>query len=255
MRTVTSVSHVLFAQWAGRQDICLLSACGGAFFFFFLMIRPPPRSPLFPTTTLSRSGSAAAGNPPGPGGRPWNDADPAVVLEHGGPHVLDVGDAAAAERCVQILERDALSIQILLEDAAVVDEERRLRLEQMAQPLRAERHLDDGVVQRQNHDRTEESPAERVVGADDRVLDHVRDDEEQGEVEGGELADLPLPREPECRQHEEVDDDRPQNLLRDADIGLPYARHCASFGLSASGLDPPARVLDPGSTTPGDNWA
>jgi len=25
--------------------------------------------------------------------------------------------------------------------------------------------------------------------------------------------------------------------------------------LSASGLDPPARVLDPGSTTPGDSWA
>src|SRR3989442_15637381 len=125
----------------------------------------------------------------------------------------------------------------------------------MAIRFSANRKLDEGVVERETDDRAGGSPAERVVGADDRVLDHVRDDEEQDEVEGGELADLPLPREPECRQHEEVDDNRPQHLLRDGDVGLPYARHCASFGLSASGLDPPAKALDPGSTTPGDSWA
>src|SRR2546423_13132127 len=37
-----------------------LEHCQGLCFFFFLMIRRPPRSPLFPYTTLFRSGGPAS---------------------------------------------------------------------------------------------------------------------------------------------------------------------------------------------------
>src|SRR5262249_60736876 len=39
---------------------CLLPTSLLSFFFFFLMLRPPPTSPLFPYTTLFRSGDAAS---------------------------------------------------------------------------------------------------------------------------------------------------------------------------------------------------
>src|SRR5256886_11474127 len=48
----------------GIVSLSLLTVClcyGRFFFFFFLMIRPPPSSPLFPSTPLSRSGTAARG--------------------------------------------------------------------------------------------------------------------------------------------------------------------------------------------------
>src|SRR3982750_552956 len=53
---------------------------GFVIFFFFLMIRRPPRSPLFPYTTLFRSGQRAhrrpARAPPGPRARADDVADP-----------------------------------------------------------------------------------------------------------------------------------------------------------------------------------
>src|SRR5256714_13893789 len=42
------------------------------FFFFFLMIRPPPSSPLFPSTTLSRSGCFDASALPTAGAKTYN---------------------------------------------------------------------------------------------------------------------------------------------------------------------------------------
>src|SRR5699024_11849818 len=39
-----------------------------SFFLFLLMLRPPPRAPLFPYTTLFRSGRAAGGPRARPGG-------------------------------------------------------------------------------------------------------------------------------------------------------------------------------------------
>src|SRR5438034_91842 len=59
-------------------------------------------------------------------------ADPAVLLEHGRAHLLGVHDAAPAERGVEIVERDPLLPEVLVQDVAVVDQQRRRRLEESA---------------------------------------------------------------------------------------------------------------------------
>lgn len=149
-----------------------------------------------------------------------DDADSAVLLEDRDPNLLDVHDAVPAERRVQVVECHTLAAQILLDHAPVVDQERRRRLEHPPQPLRGERHLDDDGVEQKDDRRADEAAAERVVGPDDGVLHDVRDDQEDDEVEGCELSDLALARQPEREQQEEVDDGGSKDLLPDGHFGL-----------------------------------
>jgi hypothetical protein len=129
-------------------------------------------------------------------------------------------DAVPAERRVQVVECHTLAAQILLDHAPVVDQERRRRLEHPPQPLRAERHLDDDVVEQKDDRRADEAAAERVVGPDDGVLHDVRDNQQDDEVEGYELSDLARARQPERQQQEEVDDGGSKDLLPDGHFGL-----------------------------------
>src|SRR5438876_530912 len=97
--------------------------------------------------------------------------------------VVEVAESSLAldrlrEGGLEVLERDPLFPEVRVQDLAVVNQERRRRLEEPAQPLRAERQLDDGVVEAEDHPRTEEPAPEGVVGSDHRVLDHVRDDQQ-----------------------------------------------------------------------------
>ena len=53
---------------------------------------------------------------------------------------------------------------------------------------------------------------EGSAGADHRVLDRVGDQEDEGEVERGQLADLALAREAKGSEDEHVDDERRRTM-------------------------------------------
>jgi hypothetical protein len=50
-------------------------------------------------------------------------ADPAVLLQHGGSHVLDGSHTAPAHRRVKFVECHALAGEVLVQDAPIVDEQ------------------------------------------------------------------------------------------------------------------------------------
>jgi len=63
---------------------------------------------------------------------------------------------------------------------------------------------------------------ERVVVADDRVLHRVGEKEQHDEVERVELRQFALARQAEANQQKRVDDQRPNDLLAEADPGLEH---------------------------------
>ena len=81
-------------------------------------------------------------------------------------------------------------------------------------PLR--RPGDDRVHADQRH-RAEQPAEEAVVGADDRVLDHVRQEEQHHQVEGVELREVALPGQAQEQEDADVDGDGPEHLLGDGD--------------------------------------
>ena len=67
------------------------------------------------------------------------DADRAVDLEHRQPHVLDAGDALAADGGPDLLRLDAFLAQRLVEQPAIADEEPWLALDGLAHSARPAR--------------------------------------------------------------------------------------------------------------------
>src|SRR6266571_82648 len=171
---------------------------------------------------------------------PWrrlarHDTDGTVLLENGEAHVRWLDDTRPAKRRVQILEGHALAREVIVQDATVVDEERRRRLEQPARALRAVGDLDDPPVQYQNDHGPDEPAEERVVRPDHRVLDDVRDQQQDDEVERRELADLTLAGEAERQEDEEVHDDRAHDLLVERNLRRPDPGHGLTLGRGAGG--------------------
>jgi len=79
------------------------------------------------------------------------------------------------------------------------------------------------MIREKEHRRPEKSPDHRVVVADDRVLDRVRQQEKDDEIEWIELRELTLPGEPKTDQNGPVDDESADGFLeqgnaRDEDV-------------------------------------
>src|SRR5947209_17476922 len=66
----------------------------------------------------------------------------------------------------------------------------------------------DDVVHGEQQRGAEDSTRDRVVVADDRVLQRVREHEEHDEVERIELPELALPGDAQSYQKKDVDDER-----------------------------------------------
>src|SRR5213594_3682237 len=78
-----------------------------------------------------------------------------------------------------------------------------------------------------------EATRETRVGSHHGVLDRVRDDEQQHEVEGGHLAQLARAGEPQPDEQRQVDDGRPD---RNVEQGVPRGGHFpAGSGTFGSG--------------------
>src|SRR5438309_8000682 len=144
--------------------------------------------------------------------------DRPVGLEHGEHYVLDVRDAVFAQRLDQLVARDPAATQVRLEDIAVVDQHDAFAGEQLREAAGPLPPPVDHAVPGDQYARRDESAREARVGADHRVLDGVRDDEEEHQIEGGHLAQLARAREPEPGEKGKIDDGRAD---RDVEQGVP----------------------------------
>src|SRR6266550_2273142 len=117
-------------------------------------------------------------------------ADRPVRLEHGEHHVLDVRHAVLAQGLPQLVVRDARPLAVLLEDLPVVDEHDALAREQLGDASAPDAPPVDHPVPSDQHTGCYESARQTRVGSHHRVLDRVRDDEQQHQVERGHLAEL-----------------------------------------------------------------
>ena len=81
-----------------------------------------------------------------------------------------------------------------------------------------EEEADDEVVHHQQRDGTDQPSGDRVVVADDRVLHRVRQREQHDEVERVELRQLAFAEDAQQHDEEDIDDDRPQDLLQQREV-------------------------------------
>ena len=102
-------------------------------------------------------------------------------------------------------------------DATVVDEDRRAALERAPEPRVEEREADKEVIAGDEHRRAKEPAEQRVVVADDRVLDDVREEQEDDEVEGGQLRELALAGQVDEDDERQVDRNCADGLVEQAE--------------------------------------
>jgi hypothetical protein len=76
---------------------------------------------------------------------------------------------------------------------------------------------DEEVVAGDEHQGAEEPAEQRVVVPDDRVLDDVREEQEDDEVEGVQLRELALAGEVDQDDEREIDRERADGLVGEAE--------------------------------------
>ena len=84
---------------------------------------------------------------------------------------------------------------------------------------------DHGVVDEQQRRRPDDPAGHRVVVADDRVLDGVRQSQQNDQVERVELRQLALAGQPETDDQERVDQDGAQDLLEHGQAEVEHVAH------------------------------
>src|SRR5213082_844920 len=94
--------------------------------------------------------------------------------------------------------------------------------------------MHERVIRRYQYHGAEQTSDERVVVADDRVLDDVREEQQDDEVERVQLRERALPREVEEDEQRAVDRRRSDSLLRRRDTEVhQVVEHPAGFATAA----------------------
>ena len=112
--------------------------------------------------------------------------------------------------------------------SAVPDEENGLAFDHLTEAGKAVVQLVEAPIEDQDHGGREQAADQGHVLADHRVLDGVGDDEENDQVEGRELAGLPLADDAEEDDEDDVDDRRAE---RDATGGRSRGRGSSSAAM------------------------
>ena len=130
-----------------------------------------------------------------------------------------------------------------------MDQDLRPPLDEGLQLLVAEGGETHRVVEHDERRRRDQTSGQRVVAAVHRVLDRVREDEEQDEVERRELAHLAFAGEPQHDDEEEVDEDRAKDQLPPVDGWDPELFHELKIlhgVVLGNSIGPPERCFDIG---------
>src|SRR2546425_2216744 len=125
-----------------------------------------------------------------------NDADRAVPLEIRRADLRKVVDPVLAGSHLDLVGIDVLVAHGLLDDLPVLHEQGRLALEEMLDERDAVTDAREDEIHGDERRGGDDAADERVIAAGHRVLDGVRDDEDDHEVDRAHLPELPLARGP-----------------------------------------------------------
>ena len=113
-----------------------------------------------------------------------------------------------SDRHLDVVDAQALFIEILLHEIALVDQQRRRRLDQAVEGRPAAAQHRDAPVEDQKR-RDDDHPArDRVVRSRHRRLEGVRHQEHEHQVKGRELPQLALPEQSQTDEEDDIDQGR-----------------------------------------------
>jgi len=143
-------------------------------------------------------------NPPGRHAD-GNDADGAIDLEDGHFHVAELRDAVLAKGCFQRRFVQPFLTKVCRKRLTVQHEKCRSAFERAPDPRPAEPGANDDCAQGEQHARRNDAARHRCVGTDHGVLHGVCQQEENDEIEHGNLTDLSLSAQSKAYQNHRVD--------------------------------------------------
>jgi hypothetical protein len=150
-----------------------------------------------------------------------DDGDVAAVLEDGELDFVGAAAAGGAECGVEFVDGHADAVHGLHVGDAVVDEDDGAAFDDGFEEFGFEGEEADEVVEGDECAGGDDAAGDGVVAAVHGVLDGVGEDEEEDEVEGGELADLSFAGEAEDDEDEDVDDDAAEDEVPPGEGGVP----------------------------------
>jgi len=153
-----------------------------------------------------------------------HDAQRTILLENGQLHLLDRIEAVLAQGRPQVVLVQPLLVQGLGQPGPVSTDDRRLELEQSPDERNAPTERRHESIQDEDRDDDDRGARDRLVRPGDRGLEGICREQDKGQVEQGELADLAFPEDPQGRQKNGVDDDRPGDDLERREAELPHRR-------------------------------
>src|SRR5207245_4369276 len=125
----------------------------------------------------------------------------------------DARASCLAQGRIELVARELGPSHHLLEQLSVVGEDLRVPFDDGLQLLASVRNEAHEEVQAHESGRGDETVQQGVVACVHRVLDGVRQNQKQNEIERGQLTYLPLSGDAQEREKEGVDDDAPENQL------------------------------------------
>src|SRR5712691_1727809 len=141
------------------------------------------------------------------------DADASVVFEHRLLDIAELVHTVFADGHLDVGLAQPLLVQRRLADFAILDDHGGGRLDQCIEPRPAAAQKRDPAVEDQQDANDDHATGDRVVGAGDRRLKRVRDQQHEHEVKGRELTEFAFAEEAEADEKDDVDDDRPNNEM------------------------------------------
>ena len=133
-------------------------------------------------------------------------ADTAVVFQYGEADIAHLVEAMFSDRHLDVVDAQALFVEILLHEIALVDQQRRRRLDQAVERRPAAAQHRDAPVEDEKRRHNDRSAGDRAVGSGHRRLERVRHQQHEHQVKGCELAQLALPEQSETDEEDHVDE-------------------------------------------------
>jgi hypothetical protein len=131
---------------------------------------------------------------------------------------------------------DQLAIERFFDDAAVVDEQDRVALDDAVDLFVVVKEPYDHEVEGHEHDGADQSAGDGVVVADDGVLNRVRDRQQDDEIVRVQLRQFALAKKTDEYQQCRIDDQGPEDLLQQRNTGDEHVRpgheHSPGRGMS-----------------------
>src|SRR5207253_8952563 len=132
--------------------------------------------------------------------------DATVVFQHGETDIAHLVEAMLSDRHLDIVDAQALFIEILFYEVAVVDQQRRRRLDQAVERGPAAAQHRDAPVEDEKRRHDDRPAGDRTVGSGHRRLEGVGHQQHEHQVKGRELAQLALPEQSETDEEDHIDE-------------------------------------------------